>query len=75
MSPSALTSQPMASVDPASAASCLTRPLSRSFWKVKASSAPSRRMAFATPQAIDRLLATPVTRIRFPASSPTAFAS
>ena len=71
MSPSALTSQPIASADPTPAASFFTRSPRRSFWKVKASSAPSRCMARATPQAIERLLATPVTRIRLPASSPT----
>ena len=43
----------------------------RSPWKVKASSAPSSASRFAIAHAIERLLATPMIRARFPANRAT----
>jgi len=57
-----------------SSASGSTRFFRASPWYVKASSAPWAWQALAMPQAMDRLLATPMIRPRFPRMRPAGSA-
>ena len=70
-SSSARTSQGVTSFEPTDEASSRTLLSIRSPWKVKASSAPSSARRLAIAHAIERLLATPMIRARFPANRAT----
>src|SRR3546814_531599 len=67
MEASSVTSQGSTISAPTDSASGRTRRSRASPWKVNASSAPCSRAAVAMPQAMDRSLATPMTRPRLPA--------
>src|SRR5579863_684870 len=60
----------MVSREPSECASGSTRSFILSFTYEKASSAPSRCMAWAMPQAIERSVATPTMKARLPARNP-----
>ena len=70
ISASLVTSSCMVSLEPSDSASGCTRSLNFSLTYEKASSAPSRCMAWAMPQAMERSDATPTMSARFPLRKP-----
>src|SRR5262245_10761316 len=70
ISSSFVTSSGMMIFEPSDSASGVTRSFILSFRYVNASSAPSRCMACAMPQAMERSVATPTMRARLPARNP-----
>src|SRR6478752_4119753 len=70
ISPSLVTSSCMVSFEPSDSARGCTRSLNFSLTYENASSAPSRCMACAMPQAMERSVATPTMRARLPARNP-----